>query len=49
MKKETVAKPNLKLKLNRETLRQLKEEDVTQAHGGSLDPCRSGNPPCPLT
>jgi hypothetical protein len=49
MKKKTTAQPNLKLKLNRETLLQLKDAEVTQALGASLDPCRSGNPPCPFT
>ena len=49
MKKKTIAQPNFKLKLNRETLLQLKEAEVTQAVGGSLNPCHSGIPVCPLT
>jgi hypothetical protein len=47
MKKQTIDKPNLKLKLTRETLRTLKDDDVAHAHGASLNPCHSGNPPCP--
>jgi hypothetical protein len=49
MKKHAIAQ--LKLKLNRETLRQLEEEDVKQANGGSLNPCPSSAPPfvCPIT
>lgn len=49
MKKKTIAQPNLKLKLNRETLLQLKEAEVSHAHGASMDPCHSGIPVCPLT
>jgi hypothetical protein len=49
MKKQTTVRPSFKLKLNRETLRQLEEEDAKQVHGGSLNPCHSGNPPCPFT
>jgi hypothetical protein len=48
MKKQTIDKPNLKLKLTRETLRKLKDEDVAHAHGASMNPCGSGYPPCPL-
>jgi hypothetical protein len=41
MKKQATAKSNLKLKLNRETLRRLNDKDALLAIGASLDPCRS--------
>ncbi|MDP9122816.1 MAG: class I lanthipeptide [Acidobacteriota bacterium] len=44
MKKKT----GKKIELNRETLRQLTEQEATAVVGASLAPCKSTGP-CPIT
>ena len=44
MKKKVTAQQNVKLNLNRETLRQLEAGQIKQVLGGSVDPCKSTGP-----